>query len=78
MKKLIGVAVLPLMLCGCMNDAVETKPTTNRAMKVELLFEHDGVKVYRFYDGNPIYYTDARGSVYWNASKARHSVETVK
>jgi hypothetical protein len=30
-------------------------------IEVELLFEHDGCKVYRFWDKQYIYYTDCRG-----------------
>ena len=36
------------------------------------MFEHDGVKVYRFYDdGSYIYYTDARGSTMWRENRGK-------
>ena len=38
---------------GCVTPipGQQTVQTTNKAIKVELLFEVDGCKVYRFYDG---------------------------
>ncbi|MCD7899431.1 MAG: DUF4884 domain-containing protein [Bacteroides sp.] len=36
----------------------------NRTYTVDYLFEHDGCKVYRFYDrGNYVYFTNCRGNV---------------
>ena len=48
---------------GCENRAIGVQPTSNGNVKLELLFEHDGCKVYRFMDfGEPVYYADCRGS----------------
>ncbi|MDD2197124.1 MAG: DUF4884 domain-containing protein [Bacteroidales bacterium] len=54
---------------------VETlKPQSNPTYKVEYLFEHDGCKVYRFYDrGNYVYFTNCKGEV---TSIASDSVKT--
>lgn len=66
------LATLVLALClaffvGCAKDPVSTASTDNAQIKVELLFEKDGVKVYRFSDaGRYIYYTDARGATQWS------------
>ena len=36
----------------------------NTTYKVDYLFEHDGCKVYRFYDrGNYVYFTNCKGDV---------------
>lgn len=44
--------------------------TDNSDVNVDLLFEHEGVKVYRFVDnGRYVYYSDARGSVEWTEVK---------
>lgn len=55
------------LLCGvvgCANEPVSTSKTNNPHVPVSLLFERDGVKVYRFEDGGDYhYYADARGSV---------------
>ncbi len=46
---------------ACANDPVSVSATTNAAMTVELLFENDGCKVYRFEDNSRYhYYTRCR------------------
>lgn len=58
---LITVATATL-LSSCTKDAQTREQTTNDEFQTELLFEHDGIKVYRFTDcGRYIYYTDCRG-----------------
>lgn len=50
-----------LFVAGCVNPQA-TVPTSNPSVDLKLLFEHDGIKVYRFYDMEYRYYVDARGS----------------
>ena len=39
-------------------------PENNKTYQVENLFEHDGCKIYRFYDpGNYVYFTNCPGTV---------------
>lgn len=84
LSALLGGVLLPFCFIGCANDPVATNATTNAAIKVELLFENDGVKVYRFKDcGRYIYFTDARGAASWSVNKGKNGtdhfeVETVK
>jgi hypothetical protein len=67
MRRLLALIPLALMLCGCVGDGVQTTRTNNTGYNVTLLFEHEGVKVYRFLDGSYYrYYTDARGSAHWD------------
>lgn len=41
-----------ILLCvSCAEPAQETRPSTNPHVPVELLFEVDGCRVYRFQDG---------------------------
>lgn len=41
---------------------VREEPQNNATYKVDYLFEHDGCKVYRFYDrGEYIYFTNCNG-----------------
>ena len=50
------------LLSGCLKDGQQTEQTTNGGFKVDLLFEKDGCKIYRFMDGGrAIYWTDCRG-----------------
>jgi hypothetical protein len=50
-----------VLLSGC-NTPQETIKTSNSSYRVELLFEHDGAKVYRFEDGGTwVYYAVGPG-----------------
>lgn len=60
MKTIIFLALV-LILSACRYESQSTEKKTN-GIEVELLFEHDGCKVYRFYDGRTVYYTDCRGT----------------
>ncbi len=86
MKRVIlPLIFIALIFSGCSRtpDVVAVQDTNNPGIKVELLFEKDGIKVYRFYDGyRLVYYTDARGNTAWEEQhgKARvpQEVETIK
>lgn len=69
-KMILALCIIASGIAACKNKEQEIQSTSNNAMKVELLFEHDGVKVYRFYDGRTIYYTDARGKTSWSETKS--------
>ena len=72
-------AILPvlLVLCSCMKEPVSTERSSNNEFKVDLLFENNGVKVYRFFDGGrAIYYTDARGRTEWTTTHSNGKVTT--
>jgi Domain of unknown function (DUF4884) len=58
--------ILTAIITGCFAPAqmpVKTQnPENNQTYKVDYLFEHDGCKVYRFYDrGNCVYFTNCNG-----------------
>lgn len=53
-----------VLLSGCMKEGQQTEQTSNEGVNVELLFEKDGCKIYRFIDGiHAVYWTDCRGKV---------------
>ncbi|MEP7372569.1 MAG: DUF4884 domain-containing protein [Chitinophagaceae bacterium] len=63
MKNFLSFAVL-LIATGCATGIpLQTKESeNNKTYNVDYLFEHDGCKVYRFYDhGNYVYFTNCRG-----------------
>ncbi len=68
MKPTLTICALALLaLTGCVKSAESTSQTTNDHFQVEMLFENDGVKVYRFDDvGRYVYYVDARGNTQWS------------
>ena len=60
MKKILLAAAIVAALTGCYKDAQSTK-TEGNGVKVELLFVHDSIKVYRFFDGGHAHYFTDRG-----------------
>lgn len=57
-----------LLLVGCRGDAIKVISTENPDFKVEKLFTHEGCTVYRFVDGNVVYYSNCNNgsSTQWN------------
>ena len=91
MKKLLLLIVICLFLVGCDETPIATQQSNNPNMRISVLFEYDGVRVYRFYDGGYKRYfakvigTDevkTMSSVYINQGKTgyyRHEdVQTVR
>lgn len=69
MKRIIFSVVLTLLLgfgvASCITGVPISKnpPENNPTYQVEFLFEHEGCKVYRFWDyGNYVYFTNCEGS----------------
>lgn len=64
MQKLLPLLIIfSLASCGIAREPLATAPPQNNATyTVEYLFEHEGCKVYRFYDkGNYVYFTNCNG-----------------
>lgn len=65
--KLCSIFILFVAMTSCFTFSypVSTeKPQNNQTYHIDYLFEHDGCKVYRFYDmGNYVYFTNCRGDV---------------
>jgi hypothetical protein len=82
---LLIFVMLYLTSCGgAIQRPIEVNITSNK-FQVELLFEHDGCKVYRFNDfGKSVYYTNCQGSTTWQTTRhvgkaihtEQHSVPT--
>jgi len=73
-KRLIIIALFVItVLTSCKKDAKEKVVTNNKSFDVELLFEVDGCKVYRFEDqGRPRYFTTCQGSISWSESNGKN------
>jgi hypothetical protein len=57
MRSLLLVSVVgSLALTGCASEPLYVHQTNNPNIDVELLFEHDGCRIYRFRDGAPMHY----------------------
>lgn len=59
MKKLL--LIIAVALSACRGDAISV--TKNGDFKIEFLFEKDGCKMYRFYDGRTVYWSNCEGRV---------------
>lgn len=58
------VGALMLHSCIIERPISEAPPANNKTYEVSYLFEHDGCKVYRFYDkGHWVYFTNCKGEV---------------
>ncbi|GAB6123978.1 MAG: DUF4884 domain-containing protein [Dysgonomonas sp.] len=61
---LTGIAIINLSSCYSQRPVASRASDNNQTYKVEYLFEHEGCKVYRFYDrGNYVYFTNCTGDV---------------
>jgi hypothetical protein len=49
--------------CSCYNSRplIRERADNNKSFRVDYLFEHDGCKVYRFYDHGYVYFTNCNG-----------------
>ncbi len=74
MKKLL--IVLLLGLTGCYNEPQSIEHTgKDDKFEVEYLFEKDGIKVYRFYDGGNAHYFTTGGETMTEQQSGKTSYE---
>ena len=74
MKKLVLAAAIIAAFTGCNHDPQSTKIEGN-GIRVEFLFEHDGVKMYRFYDGGHCHYFTNRGETSTTQTEGKTTYE---
>lgn len=60
MKKILGLLLVGVLLTGCYKDP-QSSTTEGSGFNVEFLFEKDGIKVYRFFDGGHSHYFTTTG-----------------
>ena len=60
MKKILGLLLAGVLLTGCYKDP-QSSTTVGNGFQVEFLFEKDGIKVYRFFDGGHYHYFTTTG-----------------
>jgi hypothetical protein len=65
MRKIALVGYLLLLgsitLTSCLGEGIEREKTNNSEYDVTFLFEKDGIKVYRFFDGSHAHYFTSSG-----------------
>lgn len=72
MHRIIASVAAALLLAGCEQQAARSTPTSNPNFKVDFLFEHDGCRVFRFFDARTVYFVNCaapgagrRGQAIW-------------
>lgn len=74
MKKLMLLVVISMILLGCYGKPQSVERTGN-GYQVEYLFEKDGVKVYRFFDGGAYHYFTSQGETITKQTKGEYIVD---
>lgn len=74
MKKVLLIIATSILMGSCYNDPQSESRTPN-GIKVEYLFEQDGVKVYRFDDGGGTHYFTTRGETMTTHSTGKTSYQ---
>ncbi len=89
---MVFVCIMPGFIVSCNRDShklqyLQRVNTNNETADVVLLFEHDGIKVYRFVDdGEYVYFIDCRGETKYSyqvqdgktTKTVNKSIQTVK
>lgn len=82
MNKIIALFIFALsallFFFGCSGDgrAVGVSNAVDN-YKPELLFETEGCRVYRFYDGRAVYFTNCQSDTQWTESCGKNCSRTV-
>jgi len=72
MRKTILVIVVGMLLTGCYKDP-QSSTTVGNGFQVEFLFEKDGIKMYRFYDGGRHHYFTSIGETISSHSDGKNT-----
>lgn len=77
-KAFICVAIIAILASSCQKLGTPVQPIGQKGdFKPEFLFEVDGIRVYRFYDGRTIYFTSATGQVEWTITESNGKIKTI-
>lgn len=76
---LVAAVAFLSLVSSCREEPIKTERTEVNGIKLDLLFEKDGCKVYRFYDGQAVYWSDCRGNIEYDykSGKAAYKQQTL-
>ena len=74
MKKIISALIILVAFSGCYEKSISSTKE-GKGVEVELLFEKDGIKVYRFMDGGHCHYFTDRGETMTTQSHDKSTKE---
>jgi len=74
MKRIITAIALIALIASC-KEPLSKQQTNNTEYEVNLLFEHDGCKVYRFYDNGYRYFVVGpnKSSLSWDVQEGKNN-----
>ena len=81
MKELVkifigGIILFSFMLSGCLGEPMSIEKTgKDDKFQIEYLFEKDGIKMYRFYDGGTFHYFTTGGETMTEHSSGKTTYE---
>jgi hypothetical protein len=70
MKKFLSITLMAILLTSCYKDP-QSVTSEGKGFEVEFLFEKDGIKVYRFFDGGRHHYFTSRGETISNKKSGK-------
>ncbi len=77
MKKSVLLISL-LFLAGCAKESISSEITEGNDINIELLFEKDGCKMYRFRDGGRyIYWSNCEGKTQYSYSTSTNAGKNI-
>jgi hypothetical protein len=76
MKKILAISSI-VFLTSCLGEGIEKERTNNPEYDVTFLFEKDGIKVYRFFDGHYHYFTSTGETVNTDYRKESNQEENI-
>ena len=75
MKKLLLLSTV-FLLVGCLGEPQSTEHAgKDKKFEIELLFEKDGIKMYRFYDGGYLHYFTTGGTTITQQSSGKSTFD---
>lgn len=73
----IAILIAILVECGVQEQGKEN--TSNPNIQIDFLFEHDGCRIYRFFDaGKRYFFSDCRGRISGNVSCGKNCEQPIQ
>jgi len=75
MKRVLTVLVLAILFTSCKREALRNDKTNNKDFQVDFLFEHNGIKMYRFFDEGHYHYFTSKNETITSQTSGKSSYE---
>lgn len=75
MKKTLTIISLAILFTSCNKVGLRKDKTNNKDYEIEYLFEHNGIKMYRFYDRTRYHYFTNKGETITSQTSSKTTYE---